>query len=374
MEQPKILYGICGIGSGHTQRQLPIITHLAKTCRIVVFAYGQSYTFYRDHFHKQDNVTVLMVSVPFYVGNGSGIDFALSHQRNAGQDHLSVNLQAMARAQALLGKPDLVITDYEPNAAQYAYATGAPLVTLDQQSKYLLGDFPEDLNGQSYRDEVALLSMFFPRADLRLACSFFKVLPRKGSDKTEEVEIVAPILAKTVMSMDRNPLYLDDSVLVYLSPQRQFSQSFKEIATIFSRQPDTYFHVFAPGVDGSEPAAKNVAFYRHGDHRFHLLLQQCKGMITTAGHTLLSEAMHLGIPVYAMPLAVYEQQMNAHVLHENGFGICHPVLAAEELSYYLGNIQAFAAAIKQDKTVLLRGSAENQIVSLLTSRFLSPSH
>jgi hypothetical protein len=43
--------------------------------------------------------------------------------------------------QELIGKPDLVISDYEPISAQYAYASGTPLVTIDQQSKYLVGDY-----------------------------------------------------------------------------------------------------------------------------------------------------------------------------------------------------------------------------------------
>src|SRR3972149_4745327 len=52
-----------------------------------------------------------------------------------------------------------------------------PLVTSDQQSKFLFGDFPVTLGGFTYEDEVKRLSMFFPKADKRIACSFFRVAP-----------------------------------------------------------------------------------------------------------------------------------------------------------------------------------------------------
>jgi hypothetical protein len=49
----------------------------------------------------------------------------LSFVRSLGQSN-----EAIAKALDKLGKPDLVVTDYEPISAQVAYATQAPLVTI----------------------------------------------------------------------------------------------------------------------------------------------------------------------------------------------------------------------------------------------------
>jgi hypothetical protein len=198
MKSKKILYGVCGIGMGHTYRQLPLLDELAKDNRIVLFVYGESKSFYEEHFRHSENVTVLTVSVPFYVGNAQGLDFAETARRIAasGIDHEAINLAAMEKTQELIGKPDLVISDYEPISAQYAYASGTPLVTIDQQSKYLVGDYDQELAGQTCLDEVARLRLFFPAAALRLACSFFTVPRRSGKSGTSEKVIICPPIIK----------------------------------------------------------------------------------------------------------------------------------------------------------------------------------
>ncbi len=53
MTKRKILYGICGIGTGHTYRQLPIVEHfVGKGDRLVIFAYGESLDFYREALRR----------------------------------------------------------------------------------------------------------------------------------------------------------------------------------------------------------------------------------------------------------------------------------------------------------------------------------
>src|SRR6185312_2569606 len=93
----------------------------------------------------------------------------------------------------------------------------------------------------------------------------------------------------------------------------------------------------------------NIKIYEHGDASFHEALATCNGIVSTAGHTLLSEAMSLGIPVYAIPLPVYEQHMNAHIIEENKFGISRPRFEAEALEGFLQNLPQYAKAIAADK-------------------------
>lgn len=435
MNNRKILYGVCGIGMGHTLRQLPILEHFVRQgARLVVFAYGESYRTLGARYRDAANVDVVQVSVPFYVGAASGLDFAATALRpaNFAEDTLSINCTALAKANALLGTPDLVVTDYEPVSAQYAYATGAPLVTIDQQSKYLAGSFPTMLFGQTHADEVQRLRMFFPRADARFACSFFRVPPlaaslagssggagvnagvpgnsgarargsaaapgnsggssrrnagaQRNSAVADTVQLLPPVLPASVLSMRRGVTRGAREILVYLSSQQAFVQSMAELAAIFASQPNWRFHAFVPassivddgrsiccGPTGTLPVAvsTNVTLYPTGDARFADVLQRCAGIICTAGHSLLSEAMYLRKPVYALPLPVYDQQLNAHVIETNGFGIARPFLTEPLLAEFLGGLPSFAEAIRNDRTVLLRGNAQERIVRYLERRFLS---
>lgn len=370
----KILYGVCGIGMGHTMRQLPIIEHLAAAHRVVIFAYGKSHTFLGQRFAGNARVSLEEVSVPFYVGYWDGLDFAatLARHEQFARDHFALNCRAMAQVQKLIGKPDLVISDYEPTCAQYGYSQNTPVVTIDQQSKYLVGKFPRELAGQTHVDEGCRLRMFFPKAKARIACTFFAVEKNPPVPGGERVLIAPSIITETVRKIRRRPDPSGKTVLVYISSQREFVQDLAEATSILSGQADKCFHVFLPA-DMAKPQTQpaNVKLYQHGDAEFAQLLATANGVITTAGHSLLSELMYLGLPPYVIPLPVYEQQMNARCIHSNGFGISAAHLEAETLASYLSNLCVFTGNIKADKTILLKGSGHRKIISFLTRNFLS---
>ncbi len=357
----KILYGVCGIGNGHTQRQLPLIEYFSKKNKIVIFAYDTSFDFYLDYFKDNPLVTVLEVAVPFYVGDKDGIDLeATKNLPSNKKDYDAINGKAMAAAEKIIGTPDVVITDYEPVSAQYAYKHQAPLITIDQQSKYLAGKFPSELHGQTYADEVARLKMFFPTAIVRIACSFFDVTRKKDG---ENVLMVPPIIKSSILYMKNSPEE-PASILVYFSSQRELQQNLDDVAFILSEIPEVQFHIFASSID-NQNEYKNVHFYKHGDNRFGEVLRKCSGIVSTAGHTLLSEAMYLGIPVYAIPFPLYEQQMNAEVVHKNMFGIRSETINKRDLENFIKNIPQYRDSIKRDKKILLRGSGEQKIITVV---------
>ncbi|MBI1363161.1 MAG: hypothetical protein GC134_04180 [Proteobacteria bacterium] len=314
----RLLYGICGIGLGHMYRQLPILEALRPSHKIAIFAYGESLTYCRAHFAGDDNIQVIPVAVPYLVGNDDGLDFTASaaHLANR-QDFFTINAQAFATAEAFIGTPDMVITDYEPTSAQYAYAHDAPLYTIDQQSKYLVGDFPGRLNGFSNADEIARLRMFFPVAAKRIVFSFFDVPVREEYRESTLVlpPLLRPSLAQATWAPDA------DKYVIYLSAQDGFCQSVADVIAVCQQFGDKTFHLYAKGVQAGQQG--NVMLHPHNDGTFDAHLLTCEGLICTAGHSLLSEAVSLGIPIYAMPLDLYEQQMNAHMVQKNGWGVAH---------------------------------------------------
>lgn len=384
-KEHKILWGICGIGLGHALRQLPLVEYFARNSRIVIFAYGDSATFYKKWAEDRKNITVVTVSVPYYVGAAGGLDFEeterqmrecrFSRGENWGEGH---NCLAMAHARREIGTPDLVVTDYEPICARYAYALGAPLVSLNQQNKYLIpSTFPEIMGGVGFKDEVERLRMFFPRVDAHIACSFFDVQPRTGAALREQVLMFPPIIKSSVVAAKCGGLKPNRSIVVYLSGQQEFPDSLCQIRDVCNSQPEWLFHVFAPESffhkQGWPPvgSAHNVTFSVHGNAGFDERVFASAGVVTTGGHSLLSELMYLGKPAYVIPLPVYEQQMNAYVIGENGFGLRRQALTAEDLSLFLRHLPGYTSAIENDRTVLLRSSGGQRIIDYLKERFLS---
>jgi uncharacterized protein (TIGR00661 family) len=383
MRKAKILYGVCGIGMGHTYRQLPLLDNLAAEAEIVLFAYGESLAFYSKHFAGNPNVHIVRVSVPFYYGNADGLDKVKTRQgiiddERRGIHHWRINMDARNRMHELIGKPDFCVSDYCPMTARMAYATGAPLVTIDQQSKYLVGDYTEVLGGTTSKDEVERLRLFFPEADLRLACSFFRV--PLSADAREEVTILPPIIKPAIVDLKNRRAAIasgqsgapGNSVVVYISSQREFVQPLEEVLEVLKGVPEFNFNVYVKELPEALAAASpaNVKLRRHGDPRFLDHLAECRALISTGGHSLVSEVMFLGIPAYLIPLAVYEQQVNSHIVGRNGFGVCADNVNLPELRGFLANLDDYAENIRRDETVLVRGSGEAEILDLLKKRFL----
>lgn len=367
MRKRKILFGVTGIGYGHTFRQLPIIDYFAALSDVVIFAYDRSLEYFSRRFDRHSHVTVLRVAVPFIVGSPTGLDFekTAGHPANKNVDFLGINSRVMAETEKMIGKPDLVISDYEPISAQYAYAHGSPLVTLDQQSKYLCADMPESLSGFTFADEIARLHLFFPRATARLAVSFFRVPKRKGGDF---VRIFPPTIREEIIRLKPECRPEKETVLVYVSAARDFPQSIASVAAACGSAKGITFHAFLPETlhaTAAPFASDRFIVHTHGDPMFYRILKKSSAIIATAGHSLLSEAMFLEIPVYAMPVAPYEQHMNAKIIADNHFGVSQKTVRPAVLRNFLGKRDYFRNAIHRDRTILNRGPGQEKIISFL---------
>ncbi len=354
MKKFRILWGVCGIGLGHARRQFPVIQHFAQSSEICIFTYGTGLSFFRKQFQGLPNIQIHEVSVPYWLGSPEGLDFAGSAQHPQNADlNFAANARAMDLAHRQIGQPHLVVSDYEPIAAQYAYAFQAPLVTLDQQSKYLGACLPSKLAGTGFADEVMRLRMFFPKAEKRLACSFFAL--EQNETAIEPVKIIPPILDQEICNLQLQP-DSDPLILVYLSEQMKDVRQIESLINSLSSSRGARYAVYLPqGVTvGQKP--DHVRFYKHGSALFLRHLASCHGIVATAGHSLLSEVMHLGIPVYALPLNLYEQQMNAQIVRQGTFGQASTPLTSRKLDSFIKNIGAYRRNILQDRGLLIRGN------------------
>jgi hypothetical protein len=66
----------------------------------------------------------------------------------------------------------------------------------------------------------------------------------------------------------------------------------------------------------------NYMLFPNPEHNFATALAGCKGLISSAGHQSLSEAITLGKPVFAIPQrGQFEQRLNAEMLVRSGWGM-----------------------------------------------------
>ena len=198
----KILIGICGIGNGHLSRQTNVINLLMNNHHEIVIATTKNNI---NYFEKKfSNFKVLEISIPWIACNSKGIDFVTSMNRyNEGNiDQFSEFLNFSINVEkAFSGVPDLVITDYEPNVAQYSYASDKPLICMEQQSKFLYLDEMK-ISNSSILEEKKRINYFFPKYAYKVISSFFPIVI-----KEKNVKVVTPIISPLNKIISKKIIY-----------------------------------------------------------------------------------------------------------------------------------------------------------------------
>lgn len=220
---------------------------------------------------------------------------------------------ALGRSEVLRGladelarfKPDLAVTDYEFYLPRAARMLALPCVSFGHQHVLTrcVGALPP---GQIINRLVttAAIRLLFSVPERYLVTSFFSVSP-KGPDTT----VLPPILRPDVANLTPQA---GGHVLAYL--RAGMSRALLEALAATGREVRAY------GL-GERPASGRLSFLPAGRERFLEDLAGCAYVVANGGHNIISEALHLGKPVLAAPVAMfYEQYVNAWHLRCLGAG------------------------------------------------------
>lgn len=339
----KILVGVCGIGYGHSVRQsLVVDALLARGARVAMFCSGRSLGFFRARYGGR--LPVLEVGTPWIAAGSEGIDWGASEARNralrAAHARLSVRAWAAARDE-LGGDPDVCVSDYESETARFASARGVPLVTVDQQSRYL-GWQTRPVGARTREEERSRLSLFFPEAEARFALSFFALPSDVPPDRRYPVHVCpAPIRPAIWSRRTTTPrrAALARRAVVYLSPYGPTGQDPEALVAALGGTPQIDYGVYDGLRERVGPASPNVTFRPLDSDRFARALAEADFVVGTAGHTLLSEAVALELPVYAVPLGTYDQHYCGRVIQSIGAGVSRDAITPEALAAFVSNLE-----------------------------------
>lgn len=330
----KIVLGVCGFGLGHSVRQRPIVEGLlARGHDVILVTNDQSHDFFARQLPEVRN---LQVYVPVIHTTPDGLDFRATAEdpRNAQGEAHAAFWSACEVIRREFGTPDLVISDYEMVSAQIAYLFGAPLVTLDQQSKFLGYECPSI--GPFTPDEHRMrLGYFFPKARARVATSFFPVNYAPVADFP--VTIIPPILGRDIKDLVAAPV--DGYVTVYLSAASHIEQSVDELLAVFGQFPEHHFTCFVDAEPTQVPV--NVTLRANSRAGFIECLRQSDAVISTAGHNLITEALYLNVPMLLLPFHHYEQQLNARIVTDAGVGAAAATVTSANLGAFFENLGAY---------------------------------
>ncbi|MBI1280488.1 MAG: hypothetical protein GC179_20365 [Anaerolineaceae bacterium] len=364
----KIVLGVCGFGFGHSTRQRPILEGLmARGHEVILITNDQSTQFFSQNYPDVRNAQVY---VPAMHTTPNGLDFAATANdpRNAQPEANRAFYNACALIEREFCKPDLVISDYDMVSAQIAYLFGVPLVTLDQQSKFLGYNFP-DVSGYNPNEHRMRLGYFFPKVHTRIATSFFKV--NYAPIDAYPVMIIPPIIGADVQAL--TPAPVDKQVTVYISAASSIQQSMDELLAVFSHFPDTTFTCFVEGSPAQTPA--NVTLKRSSRAGFIESLRQSSAVIGTAGHNLITEALYLHVPMFLLTFDHYEQQLNASVITSEGLGAADSTLTEANLGAFFSQLDTYRLNRHVSEVIYSRFDGDMVFLELIEAMtFLTQSH
>jgi uncharacterized protein (TIGR00661 family) len=121
--------------------------------------------------------------------------------------------------------------------------------------------------------------------------------------------LVSPILRPEILAAKRER---QDHVLVY-----QTAAANDELIPLLQSLPFE-FRLYGMRRNAVE---KNVVLRDFSEHGFVEDLRTARAVIAGGGFSLMSEAVHLGVPMYSVPIeGQYEQVLNARYLSMLGYG------------------------------------------------------
>jgi len=356
----RILIGICGIGNGHINRQRLIINHLLKYDVEIVLAITLKSKELFDSLYP--NIKKVLIYVPWIFCNNFGIDFEATKTKYVedGVDQFNSFLTFSTEVQKAFNgeNPDFIMTDYEPNSAQFAYATNKSLICFDQHSKFL-NLSSEIINGFSINIEISRLLYFFPRAEKRYVTSFFKV---KNSKKFN-IEVLPPILKDIKRGNIKN-----NKAIVYFSPYTSDSSKYIKILELIKNYTNYEFNIYTELESSDYCNYNNLVFKKIGDE-FDKDLTDCNFIISSAGHQLISEAINLEIPLYIFPLDTFEQNYFCYIIEKKKLGEKINACNADEFNKFITNIEKYRSNMEKHKKMYWKNKWNEVLFSKLENEF-----
>lgn len=325
----RILYGVQGNAHGHAVRALAVARHYPEH-EFLFVSHSQGAQFLRrsyDHVlqfaspetvvrkHRTASLPMLLRNLRFWM------------RRQSMEDSL---LEAVHRFE-----PDLGMTDYEFFVPRVCKRLGIPCLSLDHQ--HIVTCPIPSIPIMQWPGFVGLylsVTRLFSAVSEFMVVSFFLHGFQKNGGA---FRVVPPILREPLLQMQPENR---GHVVAY-----QSTSTFDEYLPLLraiGRPVMVYGHPSA-GRQG------NLHFKPSSEEGFLEDLAGCSYVVCGGSHTLMSEALHLGKPVFAFPIVnLFEQYLNAHHLQQLGYGRFSTdfKLRPEVLKNFEKNLDSYRQKIK----------------------------
>lgn len=302
-----ILYGVQGTGNGHISRARIMAQKLALYPNVSV-TYLFSGRAKKDFFDMEIFGNFLHKDGFTFISKNGKIDhFQTIKQNNIFRFISDINSLP-------LDKYDIVLTDFEPITAWAAKLQKKRCVGIGHQYAFG-GNTP--LAGDNYFTRLVMKK--FAPAEHSFGLHWHNY----------NANILPPIIDVNIKAAQHKP-----HVLVYLPFENQ-----SWITALLQQIPDINFVQYSPELEDKKD--NNVQCYKTNYHGFKNDLTQAHGVICNSGFELISECLHIGLPILTKPLnGQMEQHSNALALQQLNYASVINELSLKSIIAWLATKKA----------------------------------
>ena len=353
----RVLYGVVGEGLGHATRSRVVAERLLEQGHEVkMVASGQALPYLQQHL--PDVEPIWGTSFVLEQGEVKRWKTFSSNVRGGATGWPSDWRKGVTIARAY--RPDLMLSDFDAFAYLVARQFRKPVISIGNidmvtrcahDAEILRGVRPDYVTARTY------VRAKIPRADHYVIASLFR--PRVRLRRTT---LTRPILRDEILN-----LHPEDGqhLLVYgrIGDDAIAALEWSEVPCL----------IYGARSELTEDVREGNLVYRpFSNEGFVEDLRRCRGVVASAGHSLMSEAVYLRKPMLALPLAgQFEQQMNARYLERMGYGTAAAAVDHESLGRFLEREDVHRRALAgydQDRNVEALGTIERVIDEVLVAR------
>ncbi len=328
----RILYGLAGEGFGHSSRAKTIIPYLEKKGhRVTIITYGQAL----ESLDKS-KFRIFPIKGPHIIFKNNILN--KSKTIKVSIRNLLSNLKNSKEIYKLMKQNfDLCISDMELTVSLLSSIYSIPLISIDNQHRLTNLEVNTPIP-KKYKKEFliakGIIKAFAIKPDFYIITSFVKAKIKKKYKKNTFV--VPPIIRPEVLRL-KDKTEDKDFILVYLTKKNpRVLETLKRI--------NEKFKIYGHEKNKKE---KNLEFKKTGDH-FIFDLAKCKAVIASAGFTLISEAIYLKKPYFAIPLqGQFEQTINAISLKKHRIGDYSESPKKEDIEEFISKLKIYRERLKK---------------------------
>lgn len=316
----RIIYGVAGEGFGHSSRSHLIGQRLIDAGNDVMFVGSQKSLLYLKQYFGERVKEIFGLSFAF---DGRRIDKSETFRRNL----FKIN-EANRQNDELFKKhfepfePNLVISDFEPFSAWWAWRHRVPFISIDHEHMLTLCEL--DHPSQSWFSRITaemVTECHYIGAVAYIILNFFKAPLRIDS-----AVLAPPVIRPVVSELESRP---GEHILVYSTTGTERDT----LLGILSKFADRRFIVY-----GYNESSKyeNCVLKKRSTEGFLDDLANARGVIASAGFSLISECLYLKKKMLLLPVGgQYEQIINAHYIQKLGLGISAQKVNEPALAHFL---------------------------------------